>query len=244
MAHRAQVPINSVAVIAMMLAVAGCGQEGDTIISSAPAQKQIRVMGQALVTVRPDIARVQLGVQTYAAELDEAVAGNNARTGAVLQALTASGIADRDMRTSAFSVSPQRDYSKEDGSREIVGYWVSNTISVTMRDLDLVGAVLQAAVTAGANNVNGLVFTLEDFGPARQQARIAAVNDAAMRAATLTQAAGATLGAVLTIDEINVGGTSYQRVDMEKDAAASGSVPVAPGELDVSVQVAVVYALD
>ena len=233
----------SVALLIALVGLAGCSREGDTVFASAEPRNQIHVVGQATVKTAPDIAQAQLGVQTFAVSLDEAIAENNSRADAVMAAMSASGVAAADIQTQAFNVQPQRDYRKEDGIGEIVGYWVNNTVAVTLRDLTTVGDVLQAAIVAGANSVHSLVFTLDDFESVRSQARVAAMEDARQRAESLAQAAGVELGKPVRIDEANYGGAVYQRGDFDEAAAPGAAVPVAPGDLEVSAQVDVVFEI-
>jgi len=223
----------------------GCAQEGDTIIAPSEVQNQIHVIGSATIEAAPDIAQVQLGVQTFAETLDEAMAENNRRADGVITALKAGGVAEEDIKTTSFNVYPQRDFRKEDGIGEIVGYWVNNSVAATLRDLNSVGRLLEGAIEAGANNVNSLVFTLDDFEAVRAEARIKAMENAQERAATLAEAAGMELGKPIRIDEVGYGGGPiYGRGDYAEDASAGiGQVPVAPGELVVTAQVDVYFEI-
>ncbi len=220
-----------------------CARDGDTVYCVEPAPHQVHVQGQGTAVALPDMAQVQFGVQTAAATVAEALAANEERMEAVLAALAAQGVAAADLRTSQFAVVPQRDYSTEPRVGQIVGYWVSNYVAATLRDLTALGAILQAAIDAGANDVSGLTFTLADFAPLRAEARAAAVADAAGRAATLAEAAGARLGEVIRLDEVSVGGVSLRRADAE-NAGTGASVPVAPGNLEVTVCVDAIFALE
>ena len=233
----------SVALCIALVGLSGCSREGDTVFASAEPRNQIHVIGQATVKTAPDIAQAQLGVQTFAASLDEAIAENSSRADAVIRALSTSGVAAADIQTQAFNVQPQRDFRKEDGIGEIVGYWVNNTVAVTLRDLNAVGDVLQTAIAAGANNVHSLTFTLDDFESVRNQARVAAMEDARQRAENLAQAAGVKLGKPVRIDEANYGGPVYQRGAFDEAAAPGAAVPVAPGDLEVTAQVDVVFEI-
>lgn len=233
----------SVALLITLAGLSGCSEEGDTIFASAEPRNQIHVIGQATVKTAPDIAQAQLGVQTFAVSLDEAIAENNSRADAVLAALNASGVAAADIQTQAFNVQPQRDFSKENSIGEIVGYWVNNTVAVTLRDLNTVGNVLQESIAAGANSVYSLVFTLDDFEAVRSQARVAAMEDARQRATSLAQAAGVELGKPIRIDEANYGGPVYQRGAFDEAATPGAAVPVAPGDLEITAQVDVVFEI-
>jgi len=232
----------AVLILALVI-LAACGDSGDTIVSPAEVQNQIHVVGTATVKAAPDIAQTQLGVQTFSESLDEAMAENSTRAESVIAALKAGGVADRDIKTTSFHVYPQRDFRKEDSTGEIVGYWVNNTVAVTLRDLLRVGEMLQTAIDAGANSVNSLAFTLDDPDSLRQEARAQAVEDARQRAETLAAAAGVELGKPVRISEGSLGGPIYVRGTFDAAEAAPSSVPVEPGELEVAAQVEVVYEI-
>lgn len=234
-------PGTLIALVAGLVGLLGCG-EGDTIINSIDLRHQLHVIGTATVKATPDIAQADLGVQTYSTSLEEAMAENNSRAEGVIAALKAGGVADRDLQTSALSVQPQRDFSKEGVVGQIVGYWVYNTVSVTLRDLPRVGQVLQAAIEAGANTVNTLIFTLDDPDSLRQEARIKAMEDAQRRAQALAEQAGVELGKPIRIDESGYNVPIFTRGEFDA-AAGTASVPVAPGELELTAQVDVIYEI-
>ena len=231
-----------VGLLLMLLALSRCGKQGDTIISSGEIQKQITVTGQATIQIAPDIARAQLGVQTFAVSLDEAISENNRRASAASAVLKAGGVAEADIKTAVFQVHVQRDY-KEDRVGQIVGYWVNNAVSVTLRDLTRVGQLLQATIEAGINSVDNLVFTLNDFEPVRSQVRVLAMQDARRRAETLAQTAGVELGQPIRIDELGFGGPIYQRASYDAGREGAGAVPVEGGQLEVTAQVNVVFEI-
>ncbi len=214
-----------------------CGSKA--IISTDGNSEGIHVSGQASVSAAPDIALAQLGVQTFAADLEEAMAANNARMQTVIAALKAQGIADADIQTANFSVSPQYDFEKE--TRDIVGYWVDNRVSVTFRRLPQLGAALQAALDAGANTVYDLRFTIEDSDALLREARALAVADARQRAQTLADAAGVKLGKALDIRESSNSYPIYARGAF--DEAAGAAVPVESGQVDLTIYVEVLFAI-
>ena len=236
---------SSVVIAFALVGLWSCAKEGDTIISPNEVQNQIHVIGSATIEAAPDIAQVQLGVQTFAETLDEAMAENNQRADGVIAALKAGGVAEADIKTTSFNVYPQRDFRKEDGIGEIVGYWVNNSVAATLRDLNSVGRLLEGAIEAGANNVNSLAFTLDDFEAVRAEARVKAMENAQERAASLAQAAGMELGKPIRIDEVGYGGGPiYNRGDYDEAMGADiGQVPVAPGELVVTAQVDVYFEI-
>ena len=113
----------------------------------------------------------------------------------------------------------------------IVGYWVNNSLSITIRQLDTAGQVLQAAIEAGANSISGLTFTLGDPEPVKDSARALAVADARNRADVLADAAGVRVGKVLAIREVSLSLPPIFRGGAA-DEAASGQVPVEPFRTD------------
>lgn len=225
--------------ILMAIVLAAC--EDETIILPGDEQQnQIRVIGTANLVTSPDIAKVQIGVQTLNKELEPAINENNKKADAVIAALRQQGVAEKDIKTAYFSVYPQRDYQNSKPN-EIIGYQVDNTISVVLRDLKSVGKALQATLDAGANNISGLTFTIEDPEPLRRDARLKAIQDARKQAEDIAAAAGIKLGNIITINDI---ASSVPGIYREYDKAAiSESVPVQPGQLEMTVQVEIVYAI-
>jgi uncharacterized protein YggE len=149
------------------------------------------------------------------------------------------------VRTTYFNVAPQPMYDQNGQPTGQTNYWVNNSLVVTLRQVDHLGAVLQAAVDAGANSINGIAFDLTDKSQAEEQARQAAITDARQRAERLAAAAGATLGEVVSI---YTGGYSYGAINYVEAASSAGSagggtVPIAPGTFDVRIDVMLAYTL-
>lgn len=209
--------------------------------SGVPGMRQVTVIGTGETRIAPDMATVQLGVETTAPTTAEALAQNNAQAQAIIDQLKALGIAEKDIQTSGFNIFATYG---EDG-RTITGYTVSNLVMVTIRDLGQAGALLDQVVQAGANRVYGVSFGLSDPKTAQAQARDAAVADARARAEGLAQAGGAAVGTVLVITE-NIGAASplpmpAARADMAE--AVGSAVPVQAGEQLITAQVQVTYEL-
>jgi uncharacterized protein YggE len=213
----------------------------------SPAQT-ITVVGTGSASVEPDIARTSIGVETYGETVAEAVDANSELMTSILTALEAAGIDGKDIQTSGYSINmerypePQpRVISTEEGDEgNQPQYRVSNMLNVTIRDLDSVSDVLDAAIEAGANSIWGVNFALEDMSEAQAGAREDAVADAASRASALAELGGVELGPIMSISEVIGGGAVPMAVTVEK-AVASGAGPISPGELEVSYQVQVVY---
>lgn len=215
--------------------------EDQTIILPGDQQNQIYVSGTATIKAMPDIATIQIGVQTFHENVEEAVAENNRKAADIIAAMRQQGVAEKDIQTSRFNIYPQRDYKNNRPDR-IIGFQVDNTISATVRDLDAIGKVLQATIDAGANNINGLNFSVDDPTSLRDEARAEAIKDARRRADVMAEAAGIEVGKVISITETSYPGPIIARKSFDA-AAFEGAVPIQPGELELTIQVQVVFAI-
>ena len=204
-------------------------------LADAPA-RLVSVVGQGSVAMTPDMAVISLGVTQQAKTARVAMDKVNADAVALLSALAALDVAPRDVQTDQLSVSPLWDNG--DGARRITGYVARNAVSVRVRDLSRLGAVMDAALLAGSNDFNGLQFSMQDPKPIEAQARAAAVKDAMARAAELAAAAGVTLGPVVTMTE--QGGYREPRM---MAAARSEDMAIATGEVAVSASVSMTFDL-
>ncbi len=214
-------------------------QQGDQ-----PFRRTVTVIGVGRATAAPDIARVTLGVDIINPRLNAALTEANRKTAAIMAALEKAGVKKEDIRTAEFNVFPQQSYGPT-GPGPITGYRVINTMRVTVRDLDNAGAVLDAAVNAGANTIQGLTFTIEDVKPIEADARKSAMADARARAEALADQAGAKVGRVLTILEV-ITGSPIPVLAMAAPAAEGlgGGASITPGTQDVSIQVQVTYEIE
>jgi uncharacterized protein len=207
------------------------------------AQRTITVSGDAEVAGKPDQARLSAGVVTQAETAAAALNANSAAMNRVFAALRMAGIPENRMQTSNFSVQPQYPpYRPENPEpQRIVGYQVSNNVTVTVDDLTKVGPTLDALVRSGANSLGGIQFTIADPKPLAERARTAAVADGAAKARTLAMAAGVTLGPLVSMQETMVGRPIP--VFAMARAVAAEATPIAEGEERVSVTVTMVYAI-
>lgn len=204
----------------------------------------VTVTGAGGVSAAPDRAQIQAGVVTEAPRAADAVASTSAAMQKVLAALDAAGIDRKQVQTSRFDVSPVfADMAPGmRGTPAISGYRASNQVSVEVREIDKVGSVLDALVGAGANEVGGISFSIADPKPLEDQARKQAVADARRKAELYAAATGTTLGRVLAIDESG-GGPGPYPVRFARMAAEAAPAPIAPGELDLAVNVVVTWSL-
>ncbi|MDW3181271.1 SIMPL domain-containing protein [Roseobacter sp.] len=203
----------------------------------------ITTTGIGTVETTPDMATLRLGVTHEDKEAAATMAATSEGVTAVLARLEAAGIAARDMQTDQLSLQPiWSDYnSNSRDARKITGFLATNMLTVRVRDLDTLGSVLDLVIGDGANSFNGLSFGLQEPKPSQDAARADAVKDAVDRAQQLAEAAGVTLGPIQSISE--QGGFARPQM-MEMAAARSAAdVPIASGELTVSAQVNIVFAI-
>ena len=159
---------------------------------------------------------------------------------AVLEALKEQGVDEKDIQTSGFSVWTERPYGPEGPSDEVL-YHVSNQVAVTIRDLDTVGTVLDAAIEAGANNIYGVTFNLADPSQVESEARKEAVADAQAKAQELATLNDVELGDVVSVSEVIGGG--FRGTALAAEGGRGGGGPIAPGELEVTLQLEIVYTV-
>ena len=212
-------------------------------ISKATPQNnpsEITVVGEATATAPPDVAHVEVGVQTTSDTLASALSDSNTKMSQVIDAIQGQGVSPQDIQTSTYMVSPQYNNTDGQGST-IVGYQVTNTVQVTIHDLNKVGGILDQATQAGANQITGLTFGLAEPSQLQADALGRAVSDAHSRAQALAQASGMQVGSVLTMTE-NTGSAPvpYTAPSLE---SANVPVPVQPGNVTLTVQVQVTYVL-
>jgi hypothetical protein len=205
--------------------------------------RTISLSGHGEVRLAPDVAIVNLGVASQAAVAKDALAANTTAMQAVFAALKAAGIADKDVQTSNFMVQPRYNFNNEGKAPTLIGYEVSNSVTVTVRKLDTLGSVLDAVVQSGSNQINGIQFDVSQPEAALDEARKLAVADAKRKAEIYVAAANVKLGSVLSVAE----GTfapppqPMMRTTMKMDAAAP--VPIAQGEQTLAVDVNVVWEI-
>lgn len=211
-----------------------------TLAEDGPS-RTISVTGTGTVEAAPDMATLMIGVTTEGDTAAAALAANTTATDAVIARLTASGIEARDMQTSNLSITPSwTGYDSSSSSPRISGFVAANLLTVRVRNLESTGTVLDAAVTDGANTLNGLTFGLANPEPAYNEARKEAVADARAKAELLAAAAGVSLGQVLSIAD---GGAMTDPAPMYREAVSAAPVPVAGGELGLVATVTVTFAI-
>jgi uncharacterized protein YggE len=231
--------------LAVALFATACG-EGDTIINTPGAEALgISVSGTGEAFGEPDIALITLGVQAQAEDVATAREEAAATAQALIDSVKANGVAERDIQTTQFEIQPQYDFS-QGRSPTIIGYEVTNVLTIRVRKIDSTSKILDDATAAGGNStvVRSVSFTIDDPTELRAEARSLALKEARAKAEQLANDAGVSLGDVLSISE-NIG-FSPQPAALDAIAAprTGAATPIETGELQVSVTVSVRYDID
>jgi len=223
------------------LALAACAAAQDTTVDT----RTISVAGQGEAAGPPDQATVNAGVRILAPTVIEASAENQAIVERIMAALEEHSVPAKDIQTTDYSIRPEQRYDPQ-GSREatVTGFWVSNTVRITIRDVDRIGELLAAVTGAGANTIYGVAFGVSDPAALEARAREAAMNEARPRAEALAELADVELGDVVSISMTPGGGPPVPMMAGRNLMAESAAVPsIAAGELSIRVQVYVTYAI-
>ncbi len=207
-------------------------------LTAQATDKLVTVTGQATISVAPDTAVIRLGVTSQGKTAREASDANAKHMTAVMTAIKNNGIADRDIQTSRLSLQPQ--YDPKGGTNRLLGFQVTNQLTVKIHDIKALPALLDRAIAAGANEMSGIEFEVSGQSKLLDRARSEAVADAHRKAALYAEAAGAKLGRVMTITEE---GAPTPPRPMALMRASAGAVPVAPGEQQLRAAVTVSYEL-
>ncbi len=208
-------------------------------------QKTISLTGSGSASAQADQAVVDLGVQITAESAKDAIGENADNMSAVIDAIKALGISEDDIVTTSYSVYLQYDYT--DSGRVFKGYTVTNLVQVTVKDLDKVGDVIDAAASAGANQINGISFGLSDAKreELKSNAYVAALTDAQDKAEIIASTLGLSISGVQSVTENSyVPAMSYSYAESADMVKSYASTPVVSGDLTVTVNVYIVFLFE
>ena len=242
---------------AVMLLVAACADDDDAPQSENGAsqaaaafsggiqgQSGISVSGEGSIDLVPDLALLNVGVETMAESVSQAREEAAQAMDAVIAAVKAQGMEDKDIQTRAFNIWPQYEY--QNNSRSLVGYTVSNSATVKIRNIDNAGPIIDDVANAGGNatRIDGIRFTVEDPKPHMAALREAAFQDAMSKAEHLATLAGVELGPLTFVTESN-GVPVVREAAFETAALAAPlvapSTSISGGELQLSMYVQAVF---
>lgn len=216
-----------------------------TAHSQQPQTPEARlvVIGEGTVRVTPDYARIVAGVTTRAKTVKEASDTNSRIMAAASSTLLQSGIAQRDVQTSRFSVQPVYAPQEPPTEPKLTGYSVSNQVTIAIRDLNKVGDILDRLISAGVTSVGSISFLVSDQSKALDQGRAAAIADARRKAEIYAQASQLRLGDVAWVTEDSGFAPPVAMRGLAAPAAMATSVPIAPGEDTLRVRITVGFAV-
>ena len=232
--RRRRVALSTAALLSATAVLSGCD-------SAPPVQtnpRQVTVVGHGEVQAVPDTVTADVGIEVIAADVTAAMNQANESQRKVVDALNRRGLESKDIRTASVNVSPQY------GENSVIdGYRASNTIAVTLRDLEAAPGALSTVVEVGGNaaRINSVTFSIEDDSQFIRDARAKAFEDAKSRAAQYAELSGLSLGTVVSISEAP--GSNPPRPMPAAPEAKAADVPLEPGEQTVSFAVTAVWEL-
>jgi uncharacterized protein YggE len=212
----------------------------------------IWVSGSGSVAVTPDIAMLELGIEAQEASIAEAQSSASAAMEKVMTALTESGLEEKDIQTQNFRIRQRTRWDDENQLEVVTGYIVTNDIIVKIRDLDSVGEIIDAVVTAGGNytRIDDLNFSVEDPTAYFDEAREKAMADAEYKAQKIADLAGKTLGDPTYINESSSSSIYYSSyglggsVEVPAPTIVIPETSISPGEVEISVNMQIAYEID
>ena len=226
-----------------VIALGGCTTKVVTSDGATPLNT-VTASGTGEALAAPDMAEMNFGASVFEPDAKAALANANTAAEAIVAAVKDAGVPADDIQTANVSVYPEYTGNGEKAP-EISGYRASIQVRVKIRDLEKIGDVIGAASGAGANEINGPSFMLDDDDEAQATAIEDAIADARSRAETMASAAGRTLGEIISVSETGMNvPVYYSDMGYRADFTAAESVAIEPGQLDITASVTVVFALE
>jgi len=229
----------------LSLALIGCESEETIMVAPAAQAEGISVSGSGSAFGAPDVAVFQLGVSVLKPSVKEARQQAASAMQDVVDSMKDNGIEEKDIQTTRFSVYAEYDY--RDSEQKLRGFRVTNIVTAKLRDIDKTGDVLDDVIEAGGDlvEVQSVNFTIDDPDDLREEARREAVDDARQKAETLAELAGVKMGKPLSISESGGPAPTLYRGEAEMaEAAPAAPTPIEVGEMEVVIDVQIVYAIE
>ena len=234
--------LTTIQLLALVLTIATALHAQETKVTDSKRTTRVSVGGDSIVQAQPDTAILTVSVVTQAKLAFDAQQENARKTEAVVRALKAAAGTNAEVKTSGYSLQPQRVY--REGQQPIVGYEVRNSVTVTVSELAKLGNLIDAAAQAGANDVAGIAFTLREDRLARDRALKEATREAMSKAQVIAQALG---GRVVSVAEVQEDGFQRPPQPLFQTGAMVGtaaSTPIAIGSLDIIARVQLVAVIE
>lgn len=224
-------------------------EQGEPVVAATGSEDKgddniLVVSGNGRVSLTPDIAHINAGVETVMKDAREAQAENAEIMNRIIDALKTLGIQDKDIQTANYSVHVEYDFSGN--QRRLIGYRVSNNVRIAFRQIDRVGEVLTKLAESGANQFYGVSFGVENSTDAYSEALKKAIAEAKAEAQLMAQQAGVKLGKPVEIHEGSApqGIQFGKAMDMARLESAAAQVPIMEGELEVQANVTIIYSIE
>jgi uncharacterized protein YggE len=218
---------------------------GAAPVATAQIQQETTLVlrGEGKVEMKPDFAQVFVGVNAEAPQAIDAMNQQNAQMTAVVAALKKAGIAERDIRTSNLSLNQTFQPYQAGVAPRPRGYTASNRVTVKVRNVDKLGATIDAIVSAGSNSISGVSFGVENNEQPRKQARANAVKDAMAKAEDYAAALGLRIRRIVNVAEPNVSGPRAPVSAMQEVVVVTSSYIAAPTPVEAG-EVAIIQVVD
>jgi uncharacterized protein YggE len=217
----------------------------DSSALNGTAARTINITGDGEVTAAPDIAYLSLGITIDKPTTTEAQSANSVAINNVITAIKKEGIKDEDIKTTDYSINPKYDYDKTTGASTLVGYTVSNTINVTVKDIGKAGQIIDTAVKNGANISNRISFGISDYKKYYNMALLNALSNAQGKAQVISNFLGAKLTTPVKVTENSSGIPNdypvYPLNTKFESADSSSSTPIQAGTYKVKANISLVY---
>lgn len=207
-------------------------------------KRTLTVTGKGEMSASPDVAYLNLAVETMAKNASQAVKENAEKTNSVMEAIKAKLGENDKVSTAGYNLSPVHEYNNQTNKSEFKGYRASNQIVVEVHNLKQIGAIIDSTAEAGLNNISGLRFDTTKSAELRKKALSEAVGDAKATAEVLAQAAGVKITRILQLSpSYDYPVPVYGDYAMAKEAAAAPT-PIEPGDLTISATVNIVFEIE
>ncbi len=220
-------------------------KEGQYIGQSMQYKNTISVLGEGRVVAKPDIGKINLSVISRAATVAAAQKDNTEKSNNVIKAIKDLGVKEEDLKTISYTIYPRYQYAS--GRNDIIGYEITQSLEIKIRDLEKVSQILEKATSAGANQVGSLDFTFDDSEKIKSEARQKAIAQAKQKAQDLASSLGVSLGKVVNFSESYSDGTNPVPMYADKEALGVGGGGAAPeiqtGQNEIVVYVTLNYEI-
>lgn len=235
-----------------VLLMAGCNtgtNPGDVNVNLNSQSTGVWVSGEGKVMVAPDLAILYLGIESQEASVAEAQTKASEAMDKVIQALKDQGVDEKDIQTQYFNISRVTRWDNDKMTEIVIGYRVTNTVTVKIRDVEKAGEVIDAVVAAGGDltRVNNISFTVDDPAPYYEEARKKAIDNAEAKAKQMADEAGIQLDKITYITENNYFQPIYRAIDAMESGmpvpAATVVAPIEAGELEITTTVQIAYGI-